>query len=392
MFTDDEKHHLIANLHIEVDHRKTQLEAWLADHLERFTIHQEGLVLRIPKQVRAMKMRDFGAKYNGSLQAALRGVQRERLAAAGATATEIDKSTRKRKWVASQEAENDASTSSEKSSKTARLASPDKKPVPPRVRVLSQTVGNNNKPQPRPFGSPSPQKTRPPFTTATRSPRPMSPSKFKPTSANPAPRSRVPSVATFNPAVPKTPAYPTGSLRMPRKHESMFSLNGSPIANPHDVWPDQQPTLKRSKSTILIQRDPSFTDDTRSRSTSQSSSSHQPSSSSTSLFDGPATHPPNLHERTKSEVKFKQFKFPVAPEPTPPITPAAARRPLVHVRSQSTLPITLSTTDGHVLSFDALQASPGQLDALEGISDSAKKQARQEMRILVQAAVDKWTM
>lgn len=79
---------------------------------------------RIPKQVRAMKMRDFGAKYNGNIQAALRGVQRDKFVATGAT--EIDKSTRKRKWVASQEAENDAS---EKATKNARLtASPHKKP------------------------------------------------------------------------------------------------------------------------------------------------------------------------------------------------------------------------------------------------------------------------
>jgi hypothetical protein len=106
MFSVDEKQQLIANLEIEVNHRKNQFKSWLNDHLENFSIHQEGLVSRIPKQVRAMKMRDFGAKYNGNIQAALRGVQREKLVAGGAT--EIDKSTRKRKWVASQE-EHDAS-------------------------------------------------------------------------------------------------------------------------------------------------------------------------------------------------------------------------------------------------------------------------------------------
>jgi hypothetical protein len=107
MFNIDEKQHLIANLEIEVNHRRIQFKSWLNDHLENFSIHQEGLVSRIPKQVRAMKMRDFGAKYNGNIQAALRGVQRDKFVAAGAT--EIDKSTRKRKWVASQEAEHDAS-------------------------------------------------------------------------------------------------------------------------------------------------------------------------------------------------------------------------------------------------------------------------------------------
>jgi len=60
-------------------------------------------------------MREFGAKYDGNIQAALRGFQKERLAAEGADATlgEIDKSMRKRKWVASQESEPEASGSSQ---------------------------------------------------------------------------------------------------------------------------------------------------------------------------------------------------------------------------------------------------------------------------------------
>lgn len=60
-------------------------------------------------------MREFGEKYEGNIQSALRGFQKERLAAAGADATlgEIDKSMRKRKWVASQEAEAEASGSSQ---------------------------------------------------------------------------------------------------------------------------------------------------------------------------------------------------------------------------------------------------------------------------------------
>jgi hypothetical protein len=60
-------------------------------------------------------MREFGEKYEGNIQSALRGFQRERLAAAGGDATlgEIDKSMRKRKWVASQEAESELSGSSQ---------------------------------------------------------------------------------------------------------------------------------------------------------------------------------------------------------------------------------------------------------------------------------------
>jgi hypothetical protein len=218
-------------------------------------------------------------------------------------------------------------------------------------------------------------------------------------------------------------------MRLPRKDESMLSVNGSPIANPYDVWQGDTDggagparTLKRTKSSITIQRDPSFngggagTPSSYSRTTSQSSvQMPQSSSSSHSSFDGnttihapshsqpqPLAHPHLLHGHTKSQTQFLQFKFPQAPaqsqsqpmyshsQPTEP--PTAAPRPLAHTRSQSTLPITLATKDGYQLLFDALQTSPGEIDALEGISDSAKKQAREEMRMLVRAAVDKWTV
>ncbi|KAJ7254398.1 hypothetical protein B0H12DRAFT_1017065 [Mycena haematopus] len=434
MFNVDEKQQLIANLEIEVNHRKLQFRSWLNDHLENFSIHQEGLVSRIPKQVRAMSMRDFGAKYNGNIQAALRGVQREKFVAAGAT--EIDKSTRKRKWVASQESEHDASEKAAKNAQSisARLtASPQKKPgsstgpgTAQRARILAAKASTLV--FPRSFGSPSPQKFRAPFNTntSTHSPRPLpraplSPSKLK-QATNPPPRSRVPSIVTFNPMVPKTPGYPGGSMRLPRRDESMLSVNGSPIVNPYDVWQGDSDgaaaparTLKRTKSSITIQRDPSFHDEA-SHSHTTSQSSHYHSSSSMSSLDGNTTmhapssqslaHPHLHHGHTKSQTQFLQFKFPQVPsqmqsqpvysysqptEPTMATTPAA-RRPLAHTRSHSTMPITLSTKDGHQLVFDALQTSPGEIDALEGISDSAKKQAREEMRMLVRAAVDKWTI
>ncbi|KAJ7644081.1 hypothetical protein FB45DRAFT_783841 [Roridomyces roridus] len=410
MFSIDEKQQLIANLDIEVSHRKAQLKSWLNDHLHNFSIHQEGLVSRIPKQVRAMKMRDFGAKYNGNIQAALRGVQRERFVAAGAT--EIDKSTRKRKWVASQE---DASGDSQKAAKNARLTtSPQKKAgsstgpgTAQRARILA-AAGAKASSMSRAFGSPSPHKVRPPFNnnTSTHLPRaPVSPSKLKQTT-NAQPRARVPSINTFNPMVPKTVGYPGGTVRLPRKDESVLSVNGSPIINPYDVWQDHAEVgggpsraLKRTKSSITIHRDPSFSlaanggaspDPSRpvSRAASHSSLfSHQSSSSSLGGTQPLPRAPTQMHGHTKSQTQFLQFKFPqpAGPPPTTPRVPS-------HTRTQSTLPVTLSTTDGHLLAFDVLQTSPGEIDALEGISDSAKKQAREEMRMLVRAAVDKWTI
>ena len=49
-------------------------------------------------------MREFGDKYNGDVQAALMGLQKERMATKAGD-VEMDKSMRKRKWVASVEKE-----------------------------------------------------------------------------------------------------------------------------------------------------------------------------------------------------------------------------------------------------------------------------------------------
>lgn len=72
--------------------------------MENFRIHQEGLISRVPRLVRNVTMREF-AKYNGDVQACLKGIQREKL---GGEAETIDRTTRKRKWVESQEAETKA--------------------------------------------------------------------------------------------------------------------------------------------------------------------------------------------------------------------------------------------------------------------------------------------
>ena len=82
-----------------VSHRTQQFEEWLSDALENFRIHQEALISRVPRLVRDITLREF-AKYNGDIQACLKGIQREKL---GGEAGAIDKNTRKRKWVESQE-------------------------------------------------------------------------------------------------------------------------------------------------------------------------------------------------------------------------------------------------------------------------------------------------
>ncbi|KAF8967139.1 hypothetical protein BDZ97DRAFT_1756206 [Flammula alnicola] len=453
-YSEEEKRQLIANLDIEVAHRTRQFEAWLTDRLENFTIHQEGQVSRIPKQVRSMTMREFGGKYEGNIQSALRGFQKERLAAAGADATlgEIDKSMRKRKWVASQELEVEASGSSQSrdvdSQRTLKnprtqLMSPNKvagSSTGPGTGQRSRLMATMNKTPgtSRTMGrippSPSPQKSRPPFnnTTSTYNPRPPSrppsPIKRQPSNSNIggyAQLSRVPSSSSFNPSLPpKTPVFPpqqhrdpsNTTMRLPRKDENMLSINGSPLANPYEFglgWfkgvemaqmdtEDEESqeeqesglngghTLKRSKSSIIIRRDPSVAFPTtlnglHSRTDSQASfytASSQDTSSSHSRENSQTTQAFG----SQPQPTLASFRFPSTRPNNNEVTP----RPLTkHTRSFSAL-VAIPTKDGHLLEFDPLQTSPGALDALEGISDSAKKQAKAEMGRLIQATVDKW--
>ncbi|TFK70359.1 hypothetical protein BDN72DRAFT_795291 [Pluteus cervinus] len=427
-YSEEEKRQLLANLEIEVAHRTRQFEAWLADHLENFSVHQQGQVSRIPKQVRNMTMREFGDKYGGNVQAALRGYQRERLVAAGADATlgEIDKSMRKRKWVASQEAiDGDTSTSQQskelepRASKNARTiaAVPQHKPRPgsstgpgtaQRSRLLNGGVNRTpsaSRTLSRIPASPSPQKPRPPFSTSTnpsssnRPPsRPTSPVKHP--SSKPG-LNRVPSSSTFNPTLPpKTPAYPGGSQgRLPQKGESMLSVNGSPIANPFDLgmkWfktvalgesdqeeetqPVDQPVApKRTGSDIIVRRDPSVA----------FGGLHSRTNSQGSLFS--SSSQPATQSSQSSAFSHLQPRYPSTAQPQPtngkPLDPQTPKPKLT--RSFSAL-VAIPTKDGHLLEFDPLQTSPSALDALEGITNSAKKQARVEMGRLIQAAVDKW--
>jgi len=154
----------------------------------------------------------------------------------------------------------------------------------------------------------------------------------------------------------------------------MLSLNGSPLANPFSDGTAvhggthtgaHTHTLKRTQSSISIRRDPSFISGLPPRADSQSSfytKSHSRNNSDATLA-----------ESTSGLPKSSSSSFD---------TPFAS--------THQKYTITLSTKDGHILEFDPLQTSPGELDALEGITDSAKKQAREEMGRLVEAAVDKW--
>ena len=58
--------------------------------------------------------------------------------------------------------------------------------------------------------------------------------------------------------------------------------------------------------------------------------------------------------------------------------------------SQPSAFMRVPTRDGLILEFDPLSTAPEELEALEGITDSAKKQAKEDMTKLVQAALARW--
>ncbi|KAF8840590.1 hypothetical protein BDN67DRAFT_903254 [Paxillus ammoniavirescens] len=431
-YTPEEKQQLIKNLDIEVEHRVRQLEEWLAVALQNFRLHQEGLISRIPKLVRGVSMGEFADKYNGDVQACLRGLQSARMGMGGTETFEIDRDTRKRKWAAAQE-EAEASGSGPaqghgqkqegeqgRASKNARMmtatpkkhvAGPSNAHPTPRAFSIVRTPGavraTTTRP-PIPHPSPSPHKLRkPPSFVPVRT---ASPSKHPNANANANHRPHPPSSATFNPTMlpPKAPTYPT--LRPPRRDESMLSVNGSPLANPYTLglgWfagedddekegndtgrnekgkerQGEAPKTLRRVDSIVIRRDPSVAlppSSKHSQPNGTTSRTHSRANSQTQILHSAA------HSRTNSRTQLLA-SFDTATLPTNP-TPL----PLASVPSGSASAlVSIPTKDGHLLEFDPLTTSPRALDKLVGITESAKKQAREEMARLVKEAVRKWVI
>ncbi|KAI0247141.1 hypothetical protein BJV78DRAFT_1285787 [Lactifluus subvellereus] len=373
-FTREQKQQLLANLDIEVAHRTRQLESWLSDTLAAFRNRHERQLAYIPHLVRGMTMAEFGDKYDGDVQAALRGLQKERLTVDVAP---IDRNAMKRKWAPAPEGETEIrpedknpDSNHTRAAKNPRIAPPSpQKKLPPQNAALSRVHVSKTPGTSRIQGfsaapSPSPRKlARIPSSTL---PRPTSPA--KPTAASLARQVRVPSASTFKPAIPKTPAYPP---RWPRKDESMLSINGSPLANPYELGLDWlaegdaaeedgpgRAVLRRTASNIVIRRDPSFA---------------VPSNTS-----GTLNHHQSGHSRSNSQSH--------------PHSNSRAEGIAASNSGHMAARVAVPTRDGHLLEFDPLLTSPGALDKLEGITDSAKKQAKEDMSKLVQAAVVKWTV
>ncbi|CCL99257.1 uncharacterized protein FIBRA_01272 [Fibroporia radiculosa] len=426
-YSAEEKQQLLANLDLEVEHRTRQLEEWLADTLQNFLLHQEGQISRIPRIVRDITLREF-AKYDGNVQECVKGLRRELL---GTEDTAIDPSTRKRKWVASQDTEDkaDAKASgnavagsskdaeSSRGVKSARTmtATPKKKagpstgpgtaqrarfqmPKTPNTIRTAQRVPSMTSPSPHKIGLTKPS-LFPRHPTYLASPSKL-PSSSKPPNAHPPSRPvRPPSSSTFNPMLP--PSQP----RWPRRDESMLSINGSPLANPYQLGLNgylqtvaegdplgradsdssehelPRPTLQKKNSIIVrssslsSQSNPRALNGLHSRTNSQSSVFAQSHTSR-------AEHSSNSHTNANGAGSSRTNNPPddaIPPE-------GAQENPFLSLSALVSVP----TKDGHVLEFDPLRTSPEELDALEGISDGAKKQAKEDMARLIQAAVERW--
>ncbi|KAL6301999.1 hypothetical protein BKA93DRAFT_737771 [Sparassis latifolia] len=395
-YSAEQKKQLLANLDLEVDHKTRQLEEWLADALENFLRHQEGLISRTPRLVRDITMLEF-AKYKGNVQECVKGLKREIL---GAEDTAIDRSTRKRKWVASQDSTERVDVKvghdpagvgeSSRGVKSARTmpTTPQKMAGPSngvgtaqRARFpLNKTPGTIRTIKRIPSGMNTP--TRKAVTAASSKPpffaRPASPTKLPSPSKRPI---RPPSSSSFNPILPAHAMQP----RWPKHNESMLSVNGSPLANPYQLglngWlrtvSESEGTeradsdaeserggkkLVRKASSIIVR-------------SSGESGGHSRTNSQTSVV----APPHGTHSRANSQTNAGGF----VPNRSNNVADPAPHLSLTAL-------VSVPTKDGHILEFDPLQTSPEELDTLEGISDSAKKQAKLDIVRLVQTTVERW--
>ena len=184
----------------------------------------------------------------------------------------------------------------------------------------------------------------------------------------------------------------------------MMSVNGSPLANPLQLglngylktvtgsdgdgpgdtdgsdtegprYPNTLQTLKK-KSSIIIRS-------TSASSLHVSQGGHSRTNSQSSLAQSQASRPG--HSRNASRTDTNGFvpnrnnhppNGEVAPEPAPLLSLSAF--------------VSVPTKDGHVLEFDPLRTSPEEIDALEGITEGAKQQAKEDLARMIQAAMDRW--
>jgi len=301
-------------------------------------------------------------------------LQMDRLAG---EATGVERSTKKRKWLAAQDTDLERSDESSRVVKNPRISAATPRRVvstagylsPTKSQLLRTPGTQRNIPSRPPLRGPSPS-VRNGRTTSTQA-RPCSPLK---TSATPQSSRRPPSSATFNPAISNSvPSYP-------RRDPNSLKQKGKFTGQPHyfggvGELPDVREETEyeggnggtalglRRINSITVRRQP-------------------PSIDLYSKLNPTAVRTPPDRQRPRQERAG-----PIHP-PDPTTTgPPLARQPF-----PAQVQVTVPTVDGFFLEFNPLLVSPGTLNELEGITEDAKKQAREEMVRLVKEAVSKWTI
>ncbi|KAG8699632.1 hypothetical protein FRC09_006492 [Ceratobasidium sp. 395] len=417
-FTEEEKAQLLENFDLEIADREARMRSNVADILARFLVRQENEVTRIPRALRSLNVGEFADKYDGSIAACLQAMAQARV-----ESSQDAELGGKRKWQNSQNPEVMQEAEGSRAPKTARKAVPSSSTTRHTNSRVSRTP-STNRTLPHSGAPPVPSHTRPrlnatPLRTApllrgasvAASPFRGNPRAPSDSSAHTTSRSvsqpllsaagRPPTSATFAPTLPPSaPSYP----RRPRQGEQLLSANGSPLANPldpgYDIPPEDQldldsgkqskspkPRLNLSKSKSSIRIRPnhprSATSISQVLGQSQSGAIRHPSASSTSTLVSNHDFPPSNSSTLNSHSHHESASGKT--EPLQPHTPPRIQRSASAV-------VLLPTTSGEVLELDPLLASPGAVDALEGISDSAKKMAKEEMVRFVTEAVARWNV
>ncbi|KAF8527488.1 hypothetical protein BU17DRAFT_39482 [Hysterangium stoloniferum] len=327
-YTEEEKRQLLANLDLEVKDRIRQFEAYLAHSLEAFKLRHENEVTRIPRAIRTLTVGEFADKYDGDVNKALQALTKAKMEASGEPVG-LEASIRKRKWQASADDPQEVAESS-RAVKNARVASPHKK---------QEAAGA----RPRLVKTPAARLRRPPPSPAILDPR-SSPHKAPNMEfSGKLQQNRISSNTGFNPALPKTPAFP----RRLRVDDSLLSANGSPPPNPYEfdqkVFPLRQEHSDTSQQT-LIQR---------------------------------------KLERQRSIAVLR------GPSLTQPSGGAQGSQP---PSVEVILSIKVPTIAGGLLEFDPLSTTVTELELLKGITEEARNRAKDELQELnsLMAKLGKW--
>ncbi|KAG9087384.1 hypothetical protein FRC07_012837, partial [Ceratobasidium sp. 392] len=418
-FTEEEKAQLLENFDLEIADREARMRTNVADILARFLVRQENEVTRIPRALRSLTVGEFADKYDGSISACLQAMAQARV-----ESTQDAELGGKRKWQNSQNPDVVQEAEGSRAPKTARKAVPPSSTARHTNSRVSRTP-STNRTLPHSAAPPVPSHTRPrlnatPLRTAPLlrggsvaaspfrgNPRVPSDSTTHTTSRSVSQpllsaAARPPTSTTFAPTLPPSaPSYP----RRPRRGEQLLSSNGSPLANPldpdYEIPPEDhldlddgkqakspKPRLNLSKSRSSIRIRPNHPRAAASISQvfgqSQSGAIRHPSASSTSTLVSNHDFPPSNSSTLNSHSHHE-------PAPGKSASLQAPSTPPRIQRSASAV-VLLPTTTGEVLELDPLLASPGAVDALEGISDSAKKLAKEEMVRFVTEAVARWNV